>query len=177
MEKLRDEKGAVNIVILGVVLVLVLIIGLYFEKIRLQIVAFGVRNAFETSVTDISTENYDEVYPCIREGYSAAYKLDKSDKWEQNIDKGNVVEQLIKSLGLVEEEGQLIKYNGDKIEFKLSDIKINILNRQLAPSDKTKLEKYRVNGQLTLEIPSNYNGKTSYAKKDINVSSAYTSKY
>ncbi|HBE9286935.1 TPA: hypothetical protein KRE72_003422 [Clostridioides difficile] len=177
MEKLRDEKGAVNIVILGVVLVLVLIISLYFEKIRLQIVAFGVRNAFETSITDISTENYDEVYPCIREGYSSAYKLNKSDKWESNIDKGNIVEQLKKSLGLVEEDGQLIKYNGDKIEFKLYDIKINILNRQLAPSDKTKLEKYRVNGQLILEIPSSYDGKTSYAKKDINVSSAYTSKY
>lgn len=177
MEKLRDEKGAVSIVTIGVVLILVLIISLYFEKIRLQIVAFGVRNAFETSITDISTENYDEVYPCIRDGYSAAYKLDKSDKWEINIDKGNIVEQLKKSLGLVEEDGQLIKYNGDKIEFKLYGIKIDILNRQLAPNDKTKLEKYRVNGQLILEIPSSYNGKTSHAKKDINVSSAYTSKY
>ena len=49
-----------------------------FEYMRLMIVAQGVRDSVQSAIVDVATENWDEAYAGLREGYSGGYQLSGS---------------------------------------------------------------------------------------------------
>jgi hypothetical protein len=137
---LKNKDGNVAIQAVVVILVLLLIFSVVSEYMRLQIIAKGVRDAVQSAVISVATENYDEVYNGLREGYSGGYAL-SGDSWVSHIDEGAVMNELTMLLGL--SFGR--KYAGGVLEYELSDLEVKILNTPLAPSsnnDRFEAEVY-----------------------------------
>ncbi|MDA3845705.1 MAG: hypothetical protein PF505_04045, partial [Vallitaleaceae bacterium] len=70
---LKNKDGNVAIQAVVVVLVLLLVFSVVSEYLRLQMIAQGVRDAVQSSVISVASENYDVVYHGLREGYSGGY--------------------------------------------------------------------------------------------------------
>jgi hypothetical protein len=73
-----------------------------------MIVAVGVRDAVQSAVIDVATENWDEAYNGLREGYSGGYVL-TGTSWNQNITTGDIYGRLKDNLGLKQENGKYVK--------------------------------------------------------------------
>ncbi|KPI52985.1 hypothetical protein KW95_04335 [Clostridioides difficile] len=166
----KEDGNATSIVICIIVVVIMIFFCICAEYLRLALITKGIRDAFEKSLIAVATENYDETYPCLREGYGAAYQLNKTDEWKENVDRGEVENKLKEALKLTEEEGHYIKYNDSNVEYTLSDLKVEVTNRQLAPNNSSKVKKYEVRGSVILKIPPSF-GFTRAETTKINLDS------
>ena len=146
---LKNKDGNVAIQAVVVVLVLLLVFSVVSEYLRLQMIAQGVRDAVQSSVISVATENYDEVYNGLREGYSGGYAL-YDDNWVSRIDEGAVMSELTLLLGL--HFGQ--KYAGGQLEYELSDLDVNILNAPFAPSSNN--DRFESEVYVTLTVPVSF---------------------
>ena len=79
---LSDKTGSSTPLIIAVVLAIIILSSAAFEYMRLMIVAVGVRDAVQSAVIDVATENWDEAYNGLREGYSGGYVL-SGTSWNQ----------------------------------------------------------------------------------------------
>jgi hypothetical protein len=147
---LKNQEGNAVLFAVVIVLSLMLLFSALSEYLRLQIIASGVRDALQSSIIAVATENYDEVYNGLREGYSGAYTLDTQDRWEERVDDGAVWEKLRQKLGL---EGQQ-KFAGSYLEYELSDLDIHITNVPLAPG--TTQERFDADAWVTLTVPLSF---------------------
>ena len=82
-EVLKSKSGQGVPMILAVVLCCLILACVTFEYMRLMIVAQGVRDSVQSAIVDVATENWDEAYAGLREGYSGGYQLAGSS-WSQN---------------------------------------------------------------------------------------------
>ena len=92
-EVLKNKSGQGVPMILAVVLCCLILACVTFEYMRLMIVAQGVRDSVQSAIVDVATENWDEAYAGLREGYSGGYQLAGSS-WSQNVTSGNVYARL-----------------------------------------------------------------------------------
>ena len=74
-EVLKNKSGQGVPMILAVVLCCLILACVTFEYMRLMIVAQGVRDSVQSAIVDVATENWDEAYAGLREGYSGGYQL------------------------------------------------------------------------------------------------------
>lgn len=147
---LKNQEGNAALFAVVMVLALALLFSVVSEYLRLQIIASGVRDALESTVISVATENYADVYNGLREGYSGGYALNQSDRWEEQFTTGDVMANLSQTLGL--ESG--VKYTGDVLEYRLSDLDIQILNTPFAPGGNAV--KFESEAKITLEVPLSY---------------------
>jgi len=143
------------------------------EYFRLNVIAGGVRDSLQAAVLSVATQNYDEVYTGLREGYSGGYIKTEQNIWEQAFDVGDVYAELDKLLGLEDEHN---KKSGDKEEFQLSDLDIEMINTPFAPSSSDN--KLTVNAKIRLQVPLSF-GWAGLPKVIITVrtSAKYISKF
>lgn len=146
---LKNKDGNVAIQAVVVMLVLLLLFSVISEYLRLHIIAKGVRDSVQSAVISVATQNYDEVYNGLREGYSGGYAL-YDDSWVSRIDEGAVMNELTMLLGL--SFGQ--KYVGGELEYELSDLEVNILNVPLAPSSNN--DRFEAEVYVTLSVPISF---------------------
>ncbi|MDB8803194.1 hypothetical protein PN294_13475 [Romboutsia sp. 1001216sp1] len=149
-EIIKDKKG--NGLILSCVVVLALSIIFFFiaEHSRTQMTISSVRDGLESVATNISTNNCDSIYQSQREGYFTSNILE-NDKWQPKIDKSNLDIFLKETLGAKKEGNIYVKKKKDgQIDFKLSDVKINITNPKLAPNNEEKNK-----STFTVEVTGN----------------------
>ncbi|MFA9399294.1 MAG: hypothetical protein ACERKV_13650, partial [Clostridiaceae bacterium] len=59
---LKEKTGNALPLACAIVLSLILIFSVVAEYMRLQIIAKGVRDALQTSVISVASQNYDDVY-------------------------------------------------------------------------------------------------------------------
>lgn len=158
LKSLKNNEG--NGLILGIVMILILLMTftVVSEYLRNNIILNGVRDGLESVATNIATENYDKIYPNFRQGYSGAYQLSNIDKWQEKIDEGNIEIELNKLLGLKKEGNIYVKRfdNDNRIEYKLSNLKINIKNPTLAPQVKND-EKFTIEITADIELERMFN--------------------
>jgi hypothetical protein len=137
----------------------------------LQIIAIGVRDAVQSSVISVATQNYDEVYNGLREGYSGGYAL-LGDNWVTDIDDGAVMNELTLLLGL--NYGK--KYASGVIEYELSDLVVNILNTPFAPSSNN--ERFEAEIYVTLTVPISFGWeRVPPMEIQLKVNAGYTPKF
>ena len=74
-EVLKNKSGQGVPMILAVVLCCLILACVTFEYMRLMIVAQGVRDSVQSAIVDVATENWDEAFAGLREGYSGGYQL------------------------------------------------------------------------------------------------------
>lgn len=148
-----------------------------FEYMRLMIIASGVRDAVQSSIISVSTENYDEVYNGLREGYAGGYELSGSN-WLANIDTGDVYDQLDNTLGLQYENGYHVKYAGEKVEYSLSGLSVNIINASFAPSNGESAGSFLAEATVLLEVPLSFGWEALPPMSiKLKLSAGYTPKY
>lgn len=154
LKSINNKKG--NGLILSCVLVLVfmMIFVVISEHARTYMTTRSARDGLESIATTIATNNYDEIYQAQREGYFSANILNSKDNWEEDIDNSNMDEYLNEVLGLNKENNIYVKKDkNQKIDFQLSNIKVNINNPSLAPQETEKnKEKFTVEITGDLEI-------------------------
>lgn len=174
---LKDKSGKGAPLILAVVLVCIILSTAVFEYARLIIVAQGVRDTVQSAVIDVATENWDEAYAGLREGYSGGYRLSGSH-WYRNVTTGNVYGRLKEVLGLQYKSGKYVKYSGSQPEYTVSGLSISVANAPLAPSDPNSISQLTVTGTITVEVPLSFGwGHLPSMKINMKFKSVYVPKF
>ncbi|PHS29909.1 MAG: hypothetical protein COA82_12130 [Alkaliphilus sp.] len=149
MNILRNKDGNAAILACAIVICLMLLFSVISEYFRLKIIAEGVRSAVQSSVISVAVQNYDEVFTTLREGYSGAFELD-GGSWKSRVDKGSVMSNLSDFLGLV--NGR--RYSGQRLEYEISNLDVNILNTTFA--DTSNSETFKAEVFWNLEVPLSF---------------------
>lgn len=147
---LKNKEGSAAIYAVVIILVLLMIFTVVSEYLRLQIIAKGVKDATQTAVISVATQNYDDVYNGLREGYAGGYELSGSNTWIEKVDTGAVMSELSELLGLI--DGKRVKEN--ETEYTLSNLGIIIINPPIAPSGEA--QKFEALVTMTLTVPLSY---------------------
>lgn len=151
INKLKDRSGNGVPLAAAVTLCLLMIMLGIMEYSRLMIISSGVKDAMQEAVITVVNDNYNEIYHAVREGYAAGYEPWGED-FEESVDEGDVYGRLAELLGLDYDGNGLIGYlpNGI-IEYKISQLSIEIPNSELAPSESG--QSYEVVTTVRLEVP------------------------
>lgn len=152
---LKNKVGSSFPLIVAVTLALVIIFCAAAEYIRLMIIAQGVRDAMQSAVISTVNDSYDNVYHGIREGYSGAY-LPSAKDFEASLDYGDIYGRLDQVLGLHSESGYHVKYAGDAVEFRLSNLNVDLKNMPFAPTFPDNANGFLADAEIKLEIPISF---------------------
>jgi len=144
---IKNNDGSAALWACILVLCFMIVFAGISEYFRVLMITKGVRDAVQTSVIAVATQNYDDVYNGLREGYSGAYTLNASGDWEEKMDEGEVLGQLSGLLGLSNGE----KRNENNLEYAIRNMKINMINTPLAPGNNQK--RFEAEVLLDLEVP------------------------
>jgi len=146
---LRDKKGEMFPITVAIAICLMFLLLAAAEYFKLMITASGVRDAYEEAMIAVVTDNYNEVYACVREGYAAGY-IPTGYGFNASVDNGDVEERLSNLLGLTESGGTLNKVtDAGNIQYKISNIDVSVSNTPLLRSG----QKFYAEGSMTLTIP------------------------
>lgn len=175
----KDGSGMILSCILVLVL-MILFLGIS-EQARNFMTARSARDGLESISTTIATNNFDEVYRSQREGYFSAYTLNTIDNWEEEIENSNLDNYLENILGVKKQGNVFIKEVKDgNVDFTLSNVKVNINNPNLAPSDTEKnKDEFSVEITADLEIYPMFSifGNKEVIKVSIGAESGYIPKF
>ena len=150
---LRHKGGNTTPMTIAIVLGMLLIICAAAEFFRLSIIVGGIRDGLQQAVIGVAVTNYDETYHGLREGYSGGYTL-VDGAWQEQLNYVDVYEHLDELIG-TEKDGQYhVKTQGIGYEFRLSGLRMELLNPQLAPADSG--QNFEVDARITVEIPLSF---------------------
>ena len=157
MKKIFKCKKAMSYpLIIVIVLGIVIISCAAFEYMRLMLIAQGVRDGVQSAIISVSTGNYSDVYASVREGYSGGYVNDGGGFTEQ-LNTGDVYARLIELLGLRREGAFYVKYvNDNVVEYKVSNLVVNVINAPLAPDDRDEAQRFLAEATIFLEVPLSF---------------------
>ncbi|BAE86346.1 hypothetical protein [Desulfitobacterium hafniense] len=155
---LKDKKGTSFPLIIAVALVLVLIFCGISEYIRLVIIAQGVRDVVQSAVISTVNDSYDDVYHGVREGYAGAYRPSAAD-FEESLDYGDIYGRMDELLGLQASGGYHVKYAGDAMEFRVSELTVDLNNMPLAPGSPDNSNGFLADAMIRLEVPVRFGGR------------------
>lgn len=164
---IRNKKGTSFPLIVAVTLALVIIFCGISEYIRLMIIAQGVRDAVQSAVISTVNDSYDNVYHGVREGYSGAYQP-SADDFEESLDYSDMYGRLDHLLGLRQENVYHVKYAGNAVEFRLSDLSVDLENMPFAPVNPDNSKGFLADATIRLEAPMSFGGK-SLSQMQINL--------
>ncbi|OCN02853.1 hypothetical protein A7X67_12300 [Clostridium sp. W14A] len=156
---IKGQRGTAFPLVVAVSLALIMLLCVIAESMRLMIIASGVRNAVQSAVISTVTENYDDVYHAVREGYSGGYRPSGSS-WSKSEDLGDIYGEVDRCLGLKKENGRHVKYAGGTQEFSLSELSVEIQNTSLAPSSPEHERSFLADAEILLEVPVSFCGKS-----------------
>lgn len=152
---LRNNSGNSAPLMLAVVLAVIILSCAVFEYMRLTVIATGVRDAVQSAMIDVATENWDDAYNGLREGYSGGYVLSDTD-WVVKLDSGDVYSRLERTLGGNRENGKYVKYTGSNVEYTLSGLSVSMQNAPIAPSDSGSISQLSATGMVDVEVPLSF---------------------
>ena len=152
---LRNNSGNSAPLTLAIILTVILLSCTTFEYMRLTVIATGIRDAVQSAMIDAATENWDDAYNGLREGYSGGYALSGSD-WVVRLDTGDVYFRLERTLGIYMESGKHVKYTGPDLEYALSGLSVSMQNAPFAPSDVGSGPQLSVTGTMDVEVPLSF---------------------
>ena len=122
---------------------------------RLMVIASGVRDAVQSAMIDVATENWDDAYNGLREGYSGGYTLSGTD-WVVKLDTGDVYSRLESALGVKKEGAKYVKYTSPDVEYTLSDLSVSLQNAPLAPTSTGGIPQLSATGTVDVEVPLSF---------------------
>ncbi|MGL4790626.1 MAG: hypothetical protein ACRCW1_04370 [Anaerotignaceae bacterium] len=175
---LKNNKGSGYPLVVVVTLILVMVFTGITEYLRLMIIAQGVRDTLQDAVIATVTENYNEVYHGVREGYSGGYQPLEED-FTQTLDYGDIYYKIDTVLGLEVENDYHIKTTKDtqEMQFRIWDLEVYIKNAPFATYD-TQEERFKIESSIMLEVPVSFGGELIAPMKiKVKNSAGYTPKF
>lgn len=174
---LKCKKGNSYPLAICIALAIVIISCGAFEYIRLMIIAQGVRDGVQSAIISVATENYDDTYAALREGYSGGYVNDGGG-WGEQLDLGDVYARLDSVLGLRREGGYHVKYTEGVMEYRVSNLNVTIINAPFAPSDRDAAQKFLAEATIYLEVPLSFGWSSLPPMRiTLNCKAGYTPKF
>ncbi|QUH31126.1 hypothetical protein [Vallitalea guaymasensis] len=153
MEKLiKNKDGNAAILACVAVLIMMLLFTVIAEYIRLQTIAKGVNDAVQSSVISVVTNNWDNNYNGLRQGYAGGYTL-KNSEWETDIDNGEVYADLSDLLGLQRKSGKYVKYTKKETEYSLYNLDVKIINTPIRGNEN---DEFSADVYITLQVPLSF---------------------
>lgn len=149
----RDRSGNATPTIIAMVLGLLFLVCAVSEFFRLLIITQGVRDGLQQAVISVATTNYDETYHGLREGYSGGYRL-SGEQWVEDLDYDDVYYHLDSLLGTVQDGSYHVKKQGSGYEYRLSGLRVEIVNTELAPGSASG--NFEADARITVEIPLSF---------------------
>jgi hypothetical protein len=159
LKPLKSNRGNGCPLAVAITLVLVMIFTGISEYFRLMIVAEGVRDALQDAVIATVTENYDDVYHGVREGYSGGYQPIVDD-FEESLDYGDIYDKMDTILGLYIENDYHVKSASDttEMQFRIWNLQVDIENAPLATADRED-NRFKIDSSIMVEVPVSFGGK------------------
>lgn len=146
---LKDKKGEMFPMTVAVAICLIFLLLVAMEFFKLMITASGIKDAYEEAMISVVTDNYNEVYACVREGYASG-QIPTGYGFNATVDTGDVEERLSGLLGLTGSGGTLNKVtDAGNIQYQISDINVTVPNTPILRSG----QKFYAEGALKLTIP------------------------
>lgn len=173
--KKKEGFGMLSCVI--VMLVGMIFLSIFCEYIKVTIITSNLKDAYERAILTVASENYNEVYAGFREikNLGGEYQggpesgLDEAPEWVTLHDYGDVSEELMELLNLIDNDAFL--YSNDD-EYSISNFKIEV--KDMLQTTR----KYEVKGSAKISIPLYFANQKIYdIQMTIRVSTAYTPKY
>ncbi|SFR77744.1 hypothetical protein [Anaeromicropila populeti] len=171
-KKLKEKDGSTVIDVAILFFVGMLLFSAAFEYIRVQIIAYNIKESFENAVRTVAIENYNEIYAGLREGKEIGGQYEggaegggdstEEPEWVAINDYGNVSDELAELLGREDLETGAECYIRD-IETKVQDA--------------TDSSEYKVTGNLVVIVPIHLIGIPAQAKVPIQVEYVYKKMY
>jgi len=152
---LRSNKGSTGISTIAVAMFLLVLVACGLEYLRLNVIAQGTRDGVEAVVTQACTNNYDKLYNGLREGYSGGYALQKGN-WEEDINSDAAYTMLDKQLGTHSDGSGHAKYNGNILEFRISNLSIQMTNAPFASEQNGSEQKFTGLATYTVTVPLSF---------------------
>ncbi|WP_219220998.1 DUF6550 family protein [Paenibacillus sp. S150] len=139
----------------AIVLAILILSCAIYEYLRLSIIASGVRDAVQSAIIAVATENYSNVYAGLRQGYSGGFSR-ASSRWTEQVSTGRIYPRLSETLGLAQQGNQYVKGTGDQIEYTLSGLSVTILNTPFAPDTPGNIRQFTAQAVIHLEVPLSF---------------------
>jgi len=152
---LRSKSGNSYPLAIAIALSIVIISCGAFEYMRLMLIAQGVRDGVQSAIISVATENYDDVYASLREGYSGGY-VNNGGGFTEQLDLGDVYARLDSVLGLRRQGAYHVKYAEDVMEYRISNLNVHVANAPFAPSDRGTAQKFQAEATIHLEVPLSF---------------------
>lgn len=155
--KMKNRPGEGSPMTLAIVLVLLMIFCAASEFLRIWLTAQGVQEAAQQVALSVVNDNYNEVYPAVREGYAAGCEPSGGD-WLLTVDTGDVYGTLSQILGLEKSGERYVKFANGKTEYAISNLSVWVSNNALQSG---KTDGYTATVEFDLEFPINFFGSIS----------------
>ena len=174
---LKSKSGQGFPLAIAITLALIMIFAGISEYFRLMIVAQGVRDTLQSSVTSTVVENYADVYHGTREGYSGGYQPSAED-FQESLNYGDVYKKLENVLGLSYNSSVYEKRtSNDQLQFKVYGLDVDISNAPLASGDNQN-QRFEIDSMIILEVPVSFGGELlPNMKIRVKTSAGYTPKF
>lgn len=173
----RDRSGSGFPLTIAVVLVIIIISCAIYEYLRLSIIAAGVRDAVQSAIISVATENYSNVYAGLRQSYSGGFSR-SSNGWTEQVSTGDIYSQLSETLGLSPEGNLYIKRTGDQAEYTLFDLSVTILNTPFAPDARGSIRQFTAQAVIHLEVPLSFGwGHLPSMEADLPIQAVYRPRF
>ena len=155
---LINESGNLTPLAIALVIIILLVTISVTKFMELWITATGVRDAFEEAMISVVTENYNETYHCVREGYAGGYEPTGYGFYE-SVDLGDVSGRMGRLLGLSVSGSKLVKVNDHgESDFEISEVNVAVSNTHLQNGG----EVFSAEGTLLLEMPLRFEGRVLF---------------
>lgn len=160
-----------------IVLVVLIFSCAIFEYLRLTIIASGVRDAVQSAIISVATENYSNVYAGLRQGYSGGFSR-TSSQWTEQVSTGRIYPRLEEVLGLHQRGYRYVKGSDDQVEYALSGLSITILNTPFAPNNPASIQQFTAQAVIHLEVPLSFGwGHLPPLQADLPIKAVYMPKF
>lgn len=162
---------------IAIVLAVLIISCAIYEYLRLSIIAAGVRDAVQSAIISVATDNYSNVYPGLRQSYSGGFNRSSSG-WSEQISTGDIYSQLTETLGLIPENDHYVKQVGNHLEYSLSGLTVKILNAPFAPIDPNSIRQFTAQAVIHLKVPLSFGwGHLPPMEADLPIQAVYRPRF
>ncbi|NWL87838.1 hypothetical protein DMN77_09515 [Paenibacillus sp. 79R4] len=160
-----------------IVLAILLLSCCIFEYFRLSIIAAEVRNATQSAIISVATENYSLVYNGLRQSYSGGYTR-ADNQWQESWTTGDIYNRISRDLGLVQEGSRYVRKSSDYTEYSISGLEVDIINTPFAPASPDSIQQFTAEAQLQLAVPLSFGwGHLPPMKASLKVQAVYRPRF
>jgi len=173
----KNRTGSGYPLAITVVLAILLLSCCIFEYFRLSIIAAEVRNATQSAIISVATENYSLVYNGLRQGYSGGFYR-SGNQWQESWTTGDIYSRLSRDLGLTQEGSNYVRKSAEYTEYSISNLQVKVINTPFAPASPQAVPQFTAEAQIHLTVQLSFGwGHLPPMQANLKVQAVYRSRF